>query len=262
MKNLKFLFALAFSAVLSSCLDTEEKIVLNDDNSGSYSMALDMGKMLSMAASMGGGDKSAPEKGKEKKDTTVYLKDMVNAADNLTPEEKAIFQNAVISIKMDEAQHEMKIVMSTPFGNAAGLMEIKKNFGTVLNKLKAFEKASGEHAKAGDDVGDMKMDANSANPVEDQFTFKAGPGLISNTITNIQAFKDKVASDSTLGMMSQMTAMMGDINYNIIIVLPKAVKKYDGPGSTITEDKRTLHFATTLTEMMEHPEKVSYKVEY
>jgi len=261
MKNLRFLLAFILAAVLSSCLDTEEKIVLNDDNSGTYSMTLDMGRMLSMAASMGA-DKADPEKVKEKKDTTVYLKDMVNSADNLTPEEKAIFQNAVISVKMDEAQNEMKIVMSSPFSNAAGLMEIKKNFTTVLNKLKAFEKASGEQAKTEEDGGEMKMDATSANPVEDQFTFMAGQGLISNSITNIQAFKDKIAKDSTLGKMSQMTAMMGDINYRTIIVLPKAVKKYDGPGSTITDDKKTLHFVTTLTEMMEHPEKVSYKVEY
>jgi len=261
MKNLKFLLAFIWAVALSSCLDTEEKIVLNEDNSGTYSMTLDMGKMISMAASMGG-DKADTEKEKEKKDTTVYLKEMVNAADNLTPEEKAIFQNAVISIKMDEAQSEMKIVMSSSFSDAAGLMEIKKNFATVVNKLKAFEKASGEQPKAEEDGGEMKMDARSANPVDDQFTFKAGPGFISSSINSIQAFKDKIASDSTLGMMSQMTAMMGEINYHTIIVLPKAVKKFDGPNSTITDDKKTLHFVTTLTEMMEHPEKVSYKVEY
>lgn len=249
------------AAALSSCLDTEEKIVLNDDNSGTYSMTLDMGRVFSMMATMGG-DKTDPEKLKEKKDTSLFLKDMVNAADNLTPEEKAIFQNAMVSIKMDEAKNEMVIVMSSPFNNAAGLMEIKNNFGSVVNKLKAFEKISGEKKTSEEDGGEMKMDAKSPNPVEDQFTFKAGPGLISNTITNMQAFKEKVASDSTIGMMGQMTAMMGDLNYRTVIILPKAVKKYDGPGSSISTDKRTIRFATTLTEMMEHPEKVSYKVEY
>jgi len=261
MKNLRFLLAFMVVAILSSCLDTEEQIVFNPDNSGNYSMTVDMGRMLQMASSMGS-DLTNPEKVKEKKDTIVYLKDMVNSADNLTPEEKTIFQNAVVSVKMDEAQNEMKIVMTAPFSNAAGLMEIKKNFATVVNKLKAFEKASGEQAKPGEDGGEMKMNVTSANPVEDQFTFTAGPGLISNSITNMETFKNKVATDSTLGKMSQMTAMMGDINYRTIIVLPRAVKKYDGPGSSITQDKKTLHFTTTLTEMMEHPEKVSYKVEY
>ena len=261
MKNLKFLFAFFCTSLLISCLDTEEKIVLNADHSGTYSMSIDLGRMLSMAASMGG-DKSDPGKIKEKKDTTIYLKDMVNGADNLTAEEKALYQDGVISVKLDEAASEMKIVMTTPFKTPANLMEIKKNFATVINKLKAFEKATGEEAKAGEENEDMKIGAKSSNPVGDQFTFKAAPGMISNSITNIEAFKEKIASDSTLTMMTQMTSMMGDFNYKTIFVLPKAVKKYDGPGSTISADKKTLTFVTTLTETMEHPEKVGYIVAY
>lgn len=115
-----------------------------------------MGGILTMAASMGG-DKADSEKAKEKKDSIVYLKDIVNSADNLTTEEKAIFQNAVIRIKMDEAQNEMNIVMNSPFSNAAGLIEIKKNFTTVLNKLKAFEKTSGDQAKVQKDGSEMKI---------------------------------------------------------------------------------------------------------
>jgi len=261
MKNLKFLTAFLVTGILSSCLDTEEKIVLNADNSGTYSMSIDLGKMLEMAASMGG-DKSGGDKVKEKKDTTVYLKDLVNNADNLTAAEKALYKDGIVSIKLDEEKNEMKIMMTDPFKNAADLMEIKKNFSTVMNKLKAFEKVTGEDAKPGDNGEDMKMGAKSTNPVGDQFTFLAGNGIISNTITNIEAFKTSVAADSALSMMTQMSSMMGEFNYRTIIVLPKAVKKYDGPGSSISTDKKTLTFFTTLTEMLEHPEKVSYKVEY
>lgn len=59
-----------------------------------------------------------------------------------------------------------------------------------------------------------------------------------------------------------MTAMTGDFNYHTIIILPKAVKGYDGPGSTISANKKTITFKTTLTEMVAHPEKVSYLVKY
>ena len=261
MKNLKFAIAFLFTLVLSSCLDTEEKIALNADNSGTYSLSIDLSKMLEMAASMGG-DQSNPDKVMEKKDTTIFIKDMLNSADILTTEEKALYKDAVINVKLDEAKSEMKIVMSSPFRNAVDLMEIKKNFPTVMNKLKAIEKATNEEGKEGGSAEDMKMGAKTTNPVGDQFTFLAGKGIISNTITDIEAFKKNVAADSTLGMMTQMTAMMGEFNYRTMIVLPKSVKKYDGPGSTISTDKKTLTFVTTLTEMLEHPEKVSYKVEY
>jgi hypothetical protein len=261
MKSLKFLFTFLSVAFLSSCLDTEEKIEMNADDSGNYSLKIDLGRMISMAASMGG-EKADPEKVKEKKDTTVYLKDMVNKADNLTAEEKALYQNGVVHIKLDEAAGEMKIEMTTPFKRSADLMEIKKNFATVVNKLKAFEKAAGEAPKEGVESEDAKMESKSTNPVGDQFTFFAAPGVLSSTITNMDAFKEKIAADSTLTMITQMTSMMGDFNYKTIVVLPKAVKKYDGPGTVISADKKTITFVTSLSEMMEHPEKASYKVEY
>jgi hypothetical protein len=261
MKNLKFAFAFLSAAVLSSCLDTEEKIVLNADNSGIYSMTIDLGRMLKMAGSMGA-EKSNPDKVKEKKDTTVYLKDLIKTADDLTDAERALYRDGKIHVNLDEEKNEMTIVMSSPFKNTADLTEIKNNFFTVMNKLKAFEQATGEKAKSEEDGDDMKMGTKSANPVGDQFTFLAGSGKISNTITNMDAFKNLVTTDSTLGMMSKMSSMMGDFNYRTIIVLPKRVKKYEGPGSTVSVDKKTITFFTTLTEMMEHPEKASYNVEY
>jgi len=59
---------------------------------------------------------------------------------------------------MEEAQNEIKIVTSAPFINAAGLMEMKKNFATVINKLKVFEKLSGEQGKAEEDADTMKIE--------------------------------------------------------------------------------------------------------
>ncbi|MEJ7587105.1 MAG: hypothetical protein WKI04_06045 [Ferruginibacter sp.] len=261
MKIIKFLAAFLCAAILSSCLDTEEKITFNGDESGTYSMTIDLSRMLKMAGTLGS-DTSAGAKIKEKKDTTVYLKDLVSTADNLTAAEKELYKDGMIHVNLDEMQNEMKIVMSSPFKNAAGLTEIKNNFSTVMNKLKAFEKATGEKEKAEEENEDLKMGAKSVNPVGDQFTFKAGDGKVSNTINNVDAFKKLVTTDSSLTMMSQMSGMGGDFNYRTIIVLPKAVKKYNGPGSTISTDKRTITFFTTLAEMMEHPEKVSYTVEY
>ena len=259
MKFFKPLFFFLFTAILSSCLDSEEKIVINADNSGTYSMTLDLGKMLEMASTMG----AKPESGKpkEKKDTTVYLKNYLDSATNLTAEEKALYRDGVLSMKLDEEKNELKIVVSCPFKKISDLAAIKTNLFNIIQKVKAFENATGEKPKEGENE-DVKAGMKSTNPVGDQFTFLAAPGKISNTINNIETYKAKIASDSALSMMSQMSGMMGDFKYRTILVLPKLVKKYDGPGSTISADKKTLTFETTLTEMMEHPEKVSYVVEY
>ena len=260
MKYLKFFFAFVFLAALYSCLDTEEKIVMNADNSGVYSLKLDLGKVLEMAATMGAN--SDDGKPGEKKDTVVYLKNLIDSATNLTVEEKSLYRDGTVAINMDEEKNEMKILVSCPFKNTQGLTAVKNNLFNVLKKVKAFEKASGDLPKEDDEMGAGKLGEGSTNPVADQFTFYAAPGTISNTITNLEAYKNKISSDSTLSAMHQMSAMMGEFKYRTILVLPKPVKKYEGPGSLVSTDKKTITFETTLTEMMEHPEKVSYKVEY
>jgi hypothetical protein len=260
MKFIKVAICLLFTGVLSSCLDSEEKIVINSDYSGMYTMTLDLSKMLEMAASMG----AKPDSGKmaEKKDTTIYLKNYLDSATNLTQEEKALYREGVLSMKLDEVANEMKIVVSCPFKKISDLAAIKSNFFNVIQKVKAFENATGEKNNEAVENPDMKKGMQSTNPVADQFTFLAVPGKISNTIVDIQAYKNKIASDSTLTMMTQMSGMMGDFKYRTIFILPKPVKKFDGPGGSISTDKKSLTFETTLTEMMEHPEKVSYVVEY
>ncbi|CAN5363221.1 hypothetical protein BH11BAC3_BH11BAC3_34940 [soil metagenome] len=259
MKALKFTLAFVLTLFLSSCLDTEEKIVINADKSGMYSMTMDLGKMLEMAASMGA--KPDSDKPKEKKDTVIYLKDFLTTENGFTSEEASLYGGALLDIKMDEEKNQMKIVVSCPFKNAAGLTAVKQHLFSIIKKAKAFENATGEKSGEGD-KDDTEMAEKSTNPVGDQFTFLATPGMISNTIRSMDEFKNKIESDSSLIMMKQMSGMMGDFKYRTILVLPKAVKKFEGPGSVVSADKKTITFETTLTEMMENPEKVSYKVSY
>ncbi|MEO6550523.1 MAG: hypothetical protein ABIN94_21130 [Ferruginibacter sp.] len=259
MKHLKIVFACMVTIVLASCLDTEEKIQLNANNSGTYSLTIDLGRMLKTASSLGSVSES---KVKEKKDTIIYLKDVLNSAENITAAEKALYMDAMVKVHINEAKDEMILEMSSPFKNSTGLAELKNNFPAMMSKLKVFQNATGDSDKAGVESEDSKIDKKSINPVGDQFSFMISPGKISNKVINLNAFKKKIANDSTLGMMRQMTSMMGDFDYRTIIVLPKTVKRYDGPGSSISADKKTLTFFTTLSEMLEHPEKASYELEY
>ena len=71
-----------------------------------------------------------------------------------------------------------------------------------------------------------------------------------------------MANDSTLAMMQQMTMMTGDMTYRTVVVLPKAAKLAEGPGKILSADGKTVTFSFSLTDMMETPEKASYKIEY
>ncbi len=59
-----------------------------------------------------------------------------------------------------------------------------------------------------------------------------------------------------------MSAMMGDMNYKTVFVLPRPVKKYTGNNASIFADKKTVTFKTTLTDLLNRPAAEEYEVEY
>jgi len=63
-------------------------------------------------------------------------------------------------------------------------------------------------------------------------------------------------------MMQQMSLIMGEMSYKTIIELPKPVKKYTGNQSILSNDKKTVTFLSTFTDMLNKPEAAAYSVEY
>lgn len=245
--------------ILGSCIDVEEIIAINDDNSGTYSFNIDMGGMLEFAKAMG----QDVEKKKEKKDTLIYFKDLMTGETDLTAHEKELFKNAVAKLKMDEENAEMKMQVQCPFQKIDQLPEIKENLFKIAKKLKVFDKIAEKEGKdkqpGEEDIADEKMIKPGAGAKHE---FIAKPGMISFAILNSMDYKKELLDDSSAAMMQQMTALMGDIKYKTTILTPKVVKKYNGNAATLSADKRSVSFLTSFTEMMEAPEKLGYLVEY
>ena len=261
MKTFKFIAAFFFLAMISACVDMEENIVIHEDNSGVYTISMDMGKMMKMINQMGGGN-SSEMKALENLDSTVYLKESVLATDSLTAAEKELYKESFIHIHSDEAKEQMKITMTCPFKMLSQLPEIKENFFKALDKLKAFEKIAG---KASDP--EIQKDTETPGKVltpgsNNNYTFTAVPGKITNTVINAEGFKKELLSDSTMIAMQQLTAMMGEMTYKTTITAPREIKKYSGNNAELSGDKKMVIFKNTLTEMIEHPEKLEYQVEY
>lgn len=260
MKFLKILFTLLPLAFACSCVDTEENIVINEDNSGTYTSIMDMSKMIAMLSMMG--TENNPDRKMENMDSLIHLKSLMSFTDSLSASEKELYKDGTIRIKLDKTNAEMKIIMSCPFKSIDKLAEIKENFMIVLNKMKAFEKVSGK----GEDAADKREDddemqkAFNPNAVPNRFT--ATPGLIENSIPDPQSLKNTFLTDSSMIMMKQMVAMMGMPNYRTVITTPRQIKSYSGNNPLLSTDKRSVIFTNTFTEMLEQPEKMAYKVEY
>ena len=265
MNKIKIVLALLLALALYSCVDTEERIVIKADQSGTYSLTIDLGKLIELANQMIP-DSTREGKPKEKKDSTIYFKSFIDTAQNLTTEEKNLYRDGYLHINMDEANNKMKIEMGCPFKNSNQLTEVKNNFLKVADKLNVFSKTKGganlneisENA-AGAEKG---FDDKSINPLGGNSVFTAAPGKISNTIKLTDEMKQNIANDSTLALMQQMSMMTGEMTYRTVFVLPKAPKLAEGPGKILSADGKTVTFSFSLTDMMENPEKGSYKIEY
>lgn len=265
MKRIAFLLVFSTIFILSSCIDTEEDIVINADQSGNYAVSIDMGKMLEMMSQFGGRDSSG-QKMLPKKDTTIYFKDLVSASDKLTEEEKVLYKDGFVKLKIDEASNEIKMVIGCPFSNVSKLPEIKKNLFAVSEKLGIKniidDKASKEMPSSDDLMGNNADLGESVNPSAKAYEFSAVPGKISNKSVGQSVTVDQQANDSTMQMMQQMTMLMGEMTMKTVITLPNEPKKISNPKAVLSADKRTITFSNTLSGLMEKPAEGEYEIEY
>ena len=256
---------LAQILLLSSCLDVEEKIVINKDQSGIYTLTMDISRLMKLTNEMGG-KKDSMNKLPEKKDSTAFFRPYVDTSSVLTVKEKAMLRDGSFRITMDEAKNEMKIRINLPFKNVQDLPELRNTYMKALDKAaimnKMVDKKEGDETVPQDMTSDIGTGSKSVNPAQNAYTFLVSPGKISNKFTDQKLFDDEVTNDSTLQSMKGMTTMMGELIYKTVIILPKAVKNYKGNGSTISADKKTVSFKTTLTELMQNPRSLEYELNY
>jgi hypothetical protein len=252
--------------LLSSCLDTEEKIVINKDNSGVYSLTMDMGRMIKMMKEMGK-DKEGEKKKMEKKDSTIYFKSFVDTSTKLTPEEKEMLKEGSLHVAVNEFANEMKFVIDLPFKKIQDLAYLRENYMKALDKINIKDQLNNKEKKEGEEnmehpPSDMATGSNSILPAQNSYTFMAAPGKLSNKFTDKKSFEEQVNNDSTLQMMKGLTAMMGEMTYKTTIILPKPVKHYKGNNASVSADKKTVTFKNSLTGLFKKPESFEFELDY
>ena len=261
MKKIVAAFFVCFSLALVSCLDTEEKITLNQDKSGTYQLSLGIGNspMLQSALQQSG-------QPIEEKDTVIYFKSFTDTATTITAEEKAILENGKLHIAMHE---DIKAEFEFPFKDMQQLLYIKQHMFELISKIKPPASDSSGNAESlfpgmggGAGAPDMGGAGKLLNPTSDAFIFSIDKNMISNKVKDTASLNEAFASDS-MQMIKQMIPFIGDFNYKTTFVLPSPVKKYSGGAETkLSDDKKTISFMNTLSGLLDKPETLEYSVEY
>lgn len=263
IKKITVFLSLLIVASLSSCLDTEEKIEIHKNNSGLYTVTIDMSKMMALMDQMGQAGKEESNM-PENKDSTIFFKPFTDTSSALTAREKELFEQGSLRMRVNESEKALVITLRFPFKQITDLPELRNSYYTTIEKLNISNKlkdkedsTSGEQMPAG-----MAKDNNFLNPSTESYQFSATAGKISNTLINQDNFNAKVQQDSSMQMLQQMTMMMGDMTYRTVIVVPHKIKKYSGNQGVLSADKKSVTFQTTLSDILNRPDAAAYNVEY
>ncbi|CAN5475885.1 hypothetical protein BH11BAC2_BH11BAC2_17810 [soil metagenome] len=275
-----FAFVLLF---FTSCFDITEEFTVNDDGAGSYSMKLDMYKMVEMLAGMGGkdADMSQNKEFNEIKDTTVFFKNDIDTAYNLTPEEKALFRDGNAHVKMHLAEKEMYFNFNFPFKKSADLQEVydkapkamahikmdlkddKEEMDTSEKGKKKSKKNKDEEMedliKPGIDPNKMATGpTNDAAKLNAYFKIQTGKGFFEKTVNEAE-LKNYLATDTTL---LKMMPMMSSVYVYTIVHLPRPAKTVSHPYAKLSEDRKTVTLKFPFSDYSERPEVLNFRIEY
>ncbi len=267
MKRLIVLPGLIALFILSGCFDTVEEITVNDNGSGMYVSSMDMGKMLGMAKGMGGDSKEMKEMEDMKTDTLIYLKDLKDSLRNLSAAEKKIIEAGTLKVKINVEKEIFGFTFSFPFSKTNDIKDIisvlNKTKQQILNKSmkNKFGKDDDPDKEGMFDIGAKDGDSEQVGSEINEYYNKT---YGSNKLTN-KVNKEKIAKieeDESLKTLKEMSQMGITLNMKTVINLPKPVKKAEGKGVKLSDDKKKVTIEGSLDDFFENASYFEYEIEY
>jgi hypothetical protein len=259
MKLFRFILPVALAFCFSGCLDVNENIEVRTNGSGELSMDMDMSQMVEMLQTFMSKE-DMQKKGMDKMDTTILMKDIIDADTALSAEKKALLRPASVHIKMDIDGKIFKTHMLFPFSSQANLQKLYATMsdGSLGNAQLLKNMLPGGQGGGDLQQGGPSPDINQFNGVYD---FVARDGLMSRKL-NADRWKT-LQSNSLFGQAKMAGQQMNaTIDYTSTVKLPRAAKKVDNPLAKLSDDKRTVTFKYNLLDVFDHPEKFEYSIEY
>ncbi len=243
-----------FAIVLLTACNFTENLEINNDGSGTFSVALDGSGLMVMTGDQMG---KMIEKHSSKKvidsvfSVKKFLNDKKDSIAKLSPQERENLkklENFEIHVKMDALKNQFMFSMDTPFQKITELENVMDN----LRKLKALKGKNVQDQMAiplGDDFGNNNAKINFAYTGA---SFSRTAKLLGKKIQR------KKETDS-LGMLKMVFA---GSSYTLKYHFPKRVKTVSNPDALFSADKKTITVNYPFVDYMDNPDKLNLKVEF
>ena len=264
MKKLSAFLTTFFLFLLLGCYEVNEEVTIRNDGSGTYQMKMDMGGLLEMIQMMASEDELKKEELNRAIDTTILFKDVIDSANNLTAQEKALMKNGKMRLQMDMKEKVFKADMDFPFKNYSELQQLMLGPASSAGMSKAFENIFNPNSPARTDTASAGITDRAVDPGIDQigqiYDITVKDGFISKKI-NPEKLK-QLMERPELAQLKEFKNSGLEINYSTSIKLPRPVKKVDNINLKLSEDKRTISIKYNLMDMLDNPEKYSWSISF
>jgi hypothetical protein len=220
---------------------------------------MDMGQMLEMIQSMAGEEELEKEGLDKAIDTTIFMKNIMDSAKDVTAEQKQLMQDGKVNLQMNMKEKLFKARVDIPFKKYNDLQALMSGQGNSMSGLSqlfkgAFDK--GEPKKP-------ELDAPKEPGLEDMnsiFDVTVKDGLISKKV-NLERHKALIERPE-IAQMQQMATGGMEILYTTTIKLPRPAKSTENPLLKLSDDKKTVTLKYNLLDLFDQPEKFSFSVQY
>jgi hypothetical protein len=260
MTIFKYVLVAALAIGFTGCVDIDEKIDLKKDGSGIMTFDMDMSQALAMMQDRIGKEE-LEKRGFSKMDTTINMKDVLAQDTSLQADKRKALSTGSVQLTINMDQKILTIHLTFPFSSLANLQTLYAALSDgSLHTAQLFKNLGGGAGNGGS--GGMR----GANPDVDQFNavydFTSSDGLIGKRVDTAR-WKAllNVPKIDELKQLAQANSGM-EIDYTTTIVLPRPVKKIDNSLAILSEDKKTVILKFNLLEVLFHPEKFEYSIEY
>lgn len=268
MKLLKYAFVLVVVFLFSSCSITE-KIMFNEDNSGTFAYEIDGSKMMSM---MGSAIKAETEKKSKKKKNKKSERESTNMDSTFTFKELfASKQDSISKLPLDEQEKlkkmenfSVRMVMNEEQGTFLYSMFTDfKSIGELKDIMSPMQSMKSLNAgnKAVGDKGGMISDDNISEYLFDGKTFvkKVQKRVAEESTRSVEISEEEEAIAASAKQSMDMIYEQSD--FKVVYQFAKPVKKVSLSTALYSEDRKTVTVLFPLKDYMENPESLNLEVE-
>lgn len=264
-KMRKIVAAICVSVLLFSCGDIQEELVINQDDSGYYSISYDMvkgmtsmTKMMTMAFSESEGKKMNEDSLDQVLREKIW-EDFPNEVDSFIDMTESFEEKGYKGEELERMKNAFQIFMKGKKEDEQLDMGLRINFQNLeeLQDLWSLMDGFGEDrelmSKVGPGVGSMFGGMNKSDSAP--FIFSENGIVKPSFASSEKEEKSKGKSDK------EFEDLMKDSTYSILIKTAKDIKKVKGKGVKLI-DKNTVQVEYAVLDFMKNSSKTGFEIFY